>query len=202
MPRSRKVWSVSLLLLTAFCHRLPAQESLSLEARSATVISLNSRVIDTSRPQPAIAEELRVRPEDSIQDEIMLVKFPGPVTARQIKALRAASLRVYTYLPYYSYLVKMPAGQARKSLSAMGASWSGPYHPAYKISPEIAAVEAGEAKAQGQEEYRPVMLQLFPDANLGEVARKLRDLGVKGIVGSGRGSFFSRIRLLLTPTEL
>jgi hypothetical protein len=201
MLRSRKVWSVSVLLLTAFCHRLPAQESLSQEARSATVISLNSRVIDTSRPQPAIAEELRVRPEDSIEDEIMLVKFPGPVTARQIKALRAASLRVYTYLPFYAYLVKMPAGSARKSLSALGASWSGPYHPAYKISPAIAAVEAGEAKAL-QEDYRPVMLQLFPDANLGEVTRKLRDLGVNGIVGSGRGSFFSRVRLLLTSTEI
>jgi len=201
MHRSRKVWSVSLLLLTVVCHRLPAQESASLESRSATVISLNSRVIDTSRPGPAISEALRARPEDSIEDEIVLVKFPGPVTARQIKALNAESLRVYTYLPYYAYLVKMPAGRAKASLSKMGATWSGPYHPAYKISPAIAAVESGEAKA-GKEEYRPVMLQVFPDANVGEVVQKLRDLGVKGIVGQGRGAFFSKIRLLLSPSEI
>jgi len=201
MSRSWKVCSLFLLLLAALCPRLPAQEALGQEARPATVISLNSGVIDTSRPQPAIAEALRVRPEDSIEDEIVLVKFPGPVTARQIRALRAESLQVYTYLPYYAYLVRMPANRAKASLSKMGASWSGPYHPAYKISPAIAAVEAGEAKA-GREEHRPVLLQVFPDANVREVTQKLRDLGVKGIVGSGRGTFFSKVRLLLTPSEI
>ena len=171
MSRFWKVCSSSLLLLAAFSHRLPAQEAASLEARPATVISLNSRVIDTTRPEPAIAEALRVRPEDSIENEIVLVKFPGPVTARQIKALRAESLQVYTYLPHYAYLVKMPANRAKASLSKMGASWTGPYHPAYKISLAIAAVEAGDAKAAGREEYRPVLLQIFPDANVSEFSQ-------------------------------
>jgi hypothetical protein len=206
MPGSWKVWSTSLLLFAVLSPSLPAQEAPGLEARAATVISLNSRVIDTSRPEPEtpeIAEALRVRPEDAIEDEIVLVKFPGPVTARQVKALKAASLRVYAYLPYYAYLVKMPAGKAKASLSKMGATWSGPYHPAYKISPAIAEVVAGELKAEAaQGDYRPVMIQIFPDANLGEVIQKLRDLGVKGIAGSGRGSLFSRVRLLLTPSEI
>jgi len=48
MSRSWKVWNVSFLLLTAFCQRLPAQEASSLEARSATVISLNSGVMTYS----------------------------------------------------------------------------------------------------------------------------------------------------------
>ncbi len=207
MPGSWKVWSASLLLFTVLSPSLPAQEALSLEARAATVISLNSRVIDTSRPESSVAEEipeaLRVRPEDSIEDEIMLVKFPGPVTARQVKALKAASLKVYAYLPYYAYLVKMPAGKARSSLSKMGATWSGPYHPAYKISPAIAEMVGGDFKAEAARgDYRPVMLQILPDANLGEVVQKLKDLGVKGIAGSGRGGFFSRVRLLLTPSEI
>ncbi len=215
MPGSWKVWSTSLLLFAVLSPALPAQESLSLEARAATVISLNSRVIDTSRPETAgtgeiageitgeISEALRVRPEDSIEDEILLVKFPGPVTARQVKALKAASLRVYAYLPYYAYLVKMPAGKAKASLSKMGATWSGPYHPAYKISPAIAEVVAGDAKAEAAKgDYRPVMLQVFPDTDLREVVQKLKDLGVQGIAGSGRGSFFSRVRLLLTPSEI
>lgn len=201
MPGSWKAWSASLLVFAILAPRLPAQEALSLEARAATVISLNSRVIDTSRPETEIAEALRVRPEDAIEDEILLVKFPGPVTARQMKALRAESLRVYTYLPYYAFLVKMPAGRAKSSLAKMGAVWTGPYHPAYKLSPAIAAMQGGETKA-AQEEYRPVMLQIFPDASVSEVVQKLRDLGVKGIVGAGRGSFFSRVRLLLTPTEI
>jgi hypothetical protein len=205
MPGSRKVWSVSSLLLVAVCLRLPAQEAAAgLEARASTLISLSSRVIDTSRPQPEISAALRVRPEDAVEDEIVLVKFPAPPNARQIEALRQASLKVYTYLPYYTYLVRMPAGKrSAADLSKLGASWSGPYQPLYKISPAIASIEkiAAEDKARGGE-IRPVMVQVYPDADLGEVVRKMRDLGVKGIAGSRQNPLFSRVRLLLSASEI
>lgn len=205
MPGSRKVWSVSSLLLVAACLRLPAQEAAaSLETRASTLISLSSRVIDTSRPQPEVPEALRVRLEDAVEDEIVLVKFPAPPTARQIEALRKASLKVYTYLPYYSYLVRMPAGKRNATdLSRLGASWSGPYQPLYKISPAIAAMEtvAADDKTRAGD-FRPVMVQVYPDADLGEVVRKIRGLGVKGVAGSRQNALFSRVRLLLTPAEI
>ena len=191
MPGSRKVWSLFLLLLAAVCPLVRAQDP-------ATAIALKSRLIDTSRPQPVLPEALRAKA--SQEDEIVLVKFPGPVTARQVKALRAASVRIYTYLPYYSYLVKMPAGGSPKALlSKLGASWTGPYHPAYKISPEIAAVSPEAKAGQG---YRPVMIQVLPDADLSEVVRTMKDLGAKGIVGAKRNPFFSRVRLLLNAAEI
>jgi subtilase family protein len=197
MPRSRKVWSMSLLLLAAAGLRLPAQEP-------STAISLSSGVIDTSKRLPEIPEALRVRPEDAAEDEIVLVKFAAPPTARQIEALREASLRVYTYLPYYSYLVRMPAGKRdAASLARIGASWSGPYQPLYKLSPVISGMAAGDAKREApQGDYRPVMIQVYPDADLGEVVRKMRGLGVRGIAGAKRNPFFSRVRLLLTPSEV
>lgn len=197
MPRSRKVWSLSLLLLAAAGLRLPAQEP-------ATAISLSSGVIDTSKRLPEIPEALRVRAEDTVEDEIVLVKFPAPPTARQIEALRAASLRVYTYLPYYTYLVKMPTGKRDAAgLARIGASWSGPYQPLYKLSPAISGMAAGDAKREAsQGDYRPVMIQVYPDADLGEVTRKMRDLGIQGIAGAKRNPFFSRVRLLLTPSEI
>ena len=46
------------------------------------------------------------------------------------------------------------------------------------------------------------MVQVYPDADLGEVVRKMRDLGVKGIVGSRQNPLFSRVRLLLSPSEI
>jgi subtilisin family serine protease len=204
MSRSRKPWSLFLLSAIVLCPCLGAQD-LSLDARAATVISLSSRVIDTSLPEPALPEALRAHPADSRDPDgdVVLVKFPGPVTADQDEALRAASLRVYTYLPFYAYLVKMPAGaQTGSLLSAVGASWSGLYHPTYKISREVAAVEPGEQTRGGKEEYRLVMVQVFPDADLSQVLGAMKELGVKGIVGAGQGSFFSRVRLLLTPTEI
>lgn len=197
MPRSRKVWSMSLLLLAAAGLRLPAQEP-------ATAISLSSGVIDTGKRLPEPPEALRVRPEDAVEDEIVLVKFPAPPTAWQVEALRKASLRVYTYLPYYSYLVRMPAGKRdAASLAKIGASWAGPYQPLYKISPAIAGMTGGDAKREAsQGDYRPVMLQVYPDADLGEVVRKMRDLGIQEIAGAKRNPFFSRVRLLLTPSEI
>jgi hypothetical protein len=201
MSGPKKVCSAFLLLLAAVSLRASAED---LEARAATVISLNSRVIDTRRPEPEIPKALQVRPEDAAEDEIVLVKFPAPATARQMRALKAASSRIYTYLPFYTYLVKMPAGERAKSgLARLGATWSGPYHPLYKISPAIAGMEAGDAKSEAARgDYRPVLVQVYPDADLGEVVRSLRELGAEGIVGARRNPFFSRVRLLLTPSEI
>ncbi|MFY9823180.1 MAG: S8 family serine peptidase [Thermoanaerobaculia bacterium] len=94
-------------------------------------------------------------------------------------------------------------GRSRSSL-AFGASWSGPYHPAYKISPEIAAVgaEDSEEAVKSSRPVLPVMVHVLPDADLSEVMQTMKDLGVKGIVGSRRDPRFSRVRLLLTPAEI
>jgi Subtilase family len=207
MSRSKLLWGLLLLCIAALSPALQAEKLQSQEARAAAVISLESAVIDTSRPLPAIPEALRVGPGDTVEDEIVLVKFPGPVTARQERALRAASLQVYTYLPYYAYLVKAPAGSlTSKRLAAMGATWSGPYHPYYKISRAAAAFAApdpaSEAAAGRRKDLRPVLLHVFPDADLGEVVQQIRDLGLPATLGKGRGSRFSRIRLLLTPAEI
>ncbi|MES1244753.1 MAG: S8 family serine peptidase [Acidobacteriota bacterium] len=203
MIRTKSVWFSPLLLLAALCLPLVAQTSPA--ARPATAISLRSGVIETSRPEPALPEALRARPAAPGEDQVVLVKFPGPVTAHQIQALRDASVRVYSYLPDYAFLVKMPAGaDARTVLRSLGASWSGPFHPAYKIAPEIARISgAGGAEgAAAAQTPRPVMVHVLPDADLGRVVRTMKDLGARGLVGARRGESFSRVRLLLTPDEI
>jgi hypothetical protein len=191
MPGSRKVWTVSLLLLAALGPRLRAQGD--------PLISLRSRAIDTRRPQPEIPATLSAGPEEAGADAVVLVKFPAPPDGRQIAALRAASLRVYAYLPYNAYLVRMAtAARSPAALAKLGVSWSGPYQPLYKISPALAAA----APATASDGYRPVMIEVYPDADLGEVVGKIRDLGAQGIMGWGRNPLFSRIRLLLSPAEI
>jgi len=90
MPRSKPVWCLLLLCIATLSPAVRAEEVQSLEARAAAVISLESIVIDTSRPQPAIPEALRAGPGDTVEDEIVLVKFPGPVTARQARAAQTS----------------------------------------------------------------------------------------------------------------
>jgi hypothetical protein len=198
MPSSRKLCCAVVLSLAALVPRLQAQE----ETRAATVISLNSTVIDVSHPQ-VVPEALQVHPDPAAESQVMLVKFPRPVTAKQARELRAVSLEVYTYLPYYSYLVKMPAGEktAQARLARAGAVWSGPYHPAYKISRSVAMIETLTTD-KSRATYRPVILEVLPDADVNEVVQKIRDLGIRGIVGAKHGAFFSKVRLLLTADEI
>lgn len=191
-------WSAAMLLLGSSLAQAHAQA-----ADESRLILLNSHVIDTGRPMPAIPEALRAPGDDS--SETVIVKFPGPISARQEQALREASLEVYAYLPHYAYLAKMPAGWRQKA-KALGASWAGLYHPFYKMSRQVSELPAFDfaQDALGIEERpRIVMLQVFPDTDVREVVRRIRDeLGVPGVVGWGRGERFSRVRLLLTPSEI
>jgi subtilisin family serine protease len=160
------------------------------------VISLNSHRIDVARP-PVAPEALRAD-AGTRGAEYVLVKFPGPVSAEQKTALAAATRRIYTYLPENAFLVRMDETPDRAArLARLGAAWSGPYHPLYKISRYVAAVSA-DAKPQPL----MVMLHVYPDADLARVVEELGQKGVTGVVGSRRNPFFSRIRLLLPPAEV
>jgi hypothetical protein len=202
MPGSKKPWSTSLLslLLLSAVSPLAAQD---LDARAEATISLNSQVIDTSRPEPAELPKA-LRAQEAVEDEVLLVKFPGPVTAGQVGALEAAGARIYTYLPYYAYLVKVPAGSPAKSrFASIGAVWTGSYRPEHKMPREVAEIAAGDPAREAKAgDFRPVMIHILPDADLNGVVRTIRDLGVEGVVGARSGGLFSRVRLLLTPSEI
>jgi hypothetical protein len=188
-------WALYMAMAVLLCLVV----SPAVQAEESTKIFLSSQVIDTRAPEAQVPEPLRARLEEDLEDQIVLVQFPGPVTDRQMRALRAASVRVYTYLPENAFLVKVPARSLTKArLSSLGAIWSGPWHPAYKLSPALAAV----SPAKAQESYHPVLLHIFPDADLSEVVRQVRDLGLQAVVGSQRGRSFSRVRLLLSPSEI
>ncbi len=168
-------------------------------------ISLNSVAIDTAAPA-AVPEGLSVQPRAGDETEVVLVKFPGPVTAAQFQALQAAALRVYTYLPHDTFLVRLPVGRAAEASfrSAVGASFTWPYHPLYKISRWVAAVQPREEAEEGAatSARRSIMVQVYPDADLKQVVREIRDLGIESVPGSRENPFFSRIRLLLTDGEI
>ena len=80
-------------------------------AESSPWITLNSVVVDTRDALALVPAHLTVQAGDAAAQQFVLVKFPGPITAEQDQALRRVATQVYTYLPYYSYLVRMPAGE-------------------------------------------------------------------------------------------
>lgn len=166
-------------------------------AGTRDVISLNSHVIDPQRPA-AIPPALQA--EAGGDFEYVLVKFPGPPSAAQLRALEAAVERVYTYLPYDAFLVKR--GARRDLPAALGASAVVPWHPWYKLSRFVTDVVADERDTARAPAPRMLLLHVFPDAELDRVLSELEALGVKGVVGAQRNPYFSRVRLLLTPAEI
>jgi fibronectin type 3 domain-containing protein len=152
------------------------------------LIAMNSQRIDT-----------RVTPDEAAASGggRMLVKFPGPVTAEQLAAL-AATAQIYTYLPYDTFLVR-PLGGLVASRPT-GASWTGAYLPAYKVSRAVAALAQQASPAAA--DTRTVMITAFPDADLAAVARAAAGLSGVTVVGSDRSARFARVRLRVPDAAL
>jgi hypothetical protein len=178
------------------------------DADRGRLISLSSRTIDVAAPSAEAAEipeRLKAAPAGASDDAYVLIKFPGPVTARQHAALARAAARIYTYLPYDTYLVRMRQGKAASASTRaeLGARWIGPYHPAYKISSSITALGAGLLPFDKRgSAYRQVLVEVYPDADLGKVKDEIRALGIEGVAGARSNPFFSRLRLLLSAEEI
>jgi len=138
-----------------------------------------------------------------------IVKFPGPVTAEQLRNLEARTEQIYTYLPHDAFLVRF-ASQPEESLEReLGVSWYGPYQPVYKLSSALqrerdSFLQQSAVGLVGSEDSRRhiVMIQVFPDADLEAVSRRLKALGAGEVVGEDRGSRFSRVRLLVSSQDL
>lgn len=164
------------------------------------LVSLASGVIDAADPGP-VPESLAAGAAGS---SYAIVKFPGPVSAEQLRALHGAVENVYTYLPYDAFLVRRKSSEAAADLTATGARWVLPYHPAYKLGPAIAGVRAAAGKlSPSASKPLVVAIQAYPDADLGRLRRRLGNLGLGAeVVGMAEGRRFSRLRLLLTPEQV
>ena len=82
-----------------------------------------------------------------IETEIHVVQFRGPVKPEWRAALEANALRVYEYLPDHSFLARLAPADAA-TLEAMDEIRAvEPYHPAWKLSPDLHASGAARVTA-------------------------------------------------------
>jgi subtilisin family serine protease len=177
-----------LLLLLSACNSIGGDTDADQDR--GHVIALGSQVIDTRLAADATTS--------TTADGYQLVKFPGPVTAEQIQEL-SAHARIYTYLPHDTFLVRPLAGATNRirAGTSVGASWTGVYKPEFKIASnllDVATIAPGETHT--------VMATVYPDADLSLVVDAATRLPGATVVGSDRGSKFSRIRLRIDGTSL
>ncbi|MCC6189756.1 MAG: S8 family serine peptidase [Anaerolineales bacterium] len=72
-----------------------------------------------------------------------LVQFGGPIEGAWLANLEKAGLRPLQYYAHNAYLVWGTAASRLAAESAPAVRWTGAFHPAYKISPALARLEAG-----------------------------------------------------------
>ncbi len=173
-------------------------------ADRASRVALRSYDLDTREPVavPAglAADAATALTPLGAGSELVLVKYPAPVGARERAGLEAAAGRVLVYLPHDAFLVRVARG-AGAGFAPAGASWVGPYHPLYKISPEAAAL-AADPGARPADDPVPVLLHLDPDTDLAAAVAAVRALGAGRVVGARAKQRLARVRLLMTPGEV
>lgn len=106
------------------------------------LVLLKRGQIDTTGPEPAISNDLRLA--ESSSRALHLVQLFGPPTPESVETLTRTGATIVSYIPNNAYLMWTTRSQRQRLHSlrqgADGASlvqWDGPFHPAYKLDPHI-----------------------------------------------------------------
>ncbi len=70
------------------------------------------------------------------------MQFSGPVEALWLEQVAALGGEVVGYIPNNTHIVRMAPSTVAAVQSLPSVRWVGPYRPAYKVAPELAAASA------------------------------------------------------------
>ncbi|HYN88686.1 MAG TPA: S8 family serine peptidase, partial [Ardenticatenaceae bacterium] len=100
-----------------------------------------------------------------------LVQFKGPSTEAWKADVTGAGAQLYGYVPDYSLIARMDDAALAQVRAFPFVRWVGPYHPAYRLSPELSAAHT----AAGANLL--VDVELLPGIDLDRVAARVNQLG-------------------------
>jgi len=103
-------------------------------------LSLKFAEFDTAGAAPAIPGALRAAPRRDDAADYFLVQIEGPVTEAAKNVLRARGLTLLDYVPNHAFVVRGTTAAVRDAVANGEARWSSPFHPAYRIDPELLPV--------------------------------------------------------------
>jgi len=161
-----------------------------VDDRSHGTIDLASGAIDPRVTEPADQEATRASDGSG---QYLIVQLDGTATTADLESLAANVDEVYGYLPQDAFLVRVTPGQPVASLGA----WVGLYRPEYKIAREVREIgDEPAAVIDGDHEaLRTIMVQTYPDADLGRITAEVARYPEADLVGTGTGGRFSRLRM-------
>jgi subtilisin family serine protease len=112
----------------------------------------------------------------STAPSLVLVQFRGPVQAAWTDELNRQGGEVLGYIPDHTFLVRAAPGSIERLQALEPVRWVGPYAPAYKLAPDLAAppTTAGLAAAPAP---REVLVAGFAGAPVADLQALLREAG-------------------------
>ncbi|MDW8218106.1 MAG: S8 family serine peptidase, partial [Acidobacteriota bacterium] len=131
-------------------------------------------------------------------DGYYLVQFTGRTRDAWLTQLQALGVEPVQYVPHQAYLVYVPATARETTTGLAFVRWMGPYHPIYKLSPDLQWVFTGKArKPAGDGTY---LVATFKREGLEAAARQVATVGkVLTAEAMPSGAAFDVLRVQLTP---
>lgn len=135
--------------------------SISLDGKTVSAatearykVLLRYAEFDPLETVPSIPENLASR---NGGDDVYIVQFRTQAVDGYLNSLENLGVKVYKYLPDYSYIVRMDDTVRGKVSSLPFVRWIGKYEPAYKIDPDVAASLSHRSKKPNR--YNIMMLE-------------------------------------------
>ena len=163
------------------------------------VIYLRGRAIDTAVPTPAVPKQLRMSP--TVGDQLHLIHFAGPIKEEWLEEVKAqGKVKVITYISNNAYLIWTdgPTLEKLQELSSRRPflKWTGPYHPAYKLHPEVSrTIEAGGEDVK-------VTVQFFAHEGVEESIAAVKAKAKEVIRDVWSVGAYRNLRILIAPAQL
>jgi len=145
-----------------------------------TMVGRGQYRFDTRYGEPPIPDDLREQLSPDQRFALRIIQFTGPVKESWVDLLRSLSVIPLDFLGNFAILAKVPTSVLSTVVSYPFVQWIGPYHPAYKLSPEL-----GVTKRAAQE-LGPVIVSALAE-DIVALKSQLLAAGFQVIVGHVSG---------------
>jgi len=128
----------------------------------AGTIHLATGAFDPLVAEPAVESWLRAEPPNSGESSYYLVQLDGPPTDARKNAVESAGAELIAYVPDNTYIARIAGADVDAVAATRSATWVGPYHPAYKMSPLIGTHEFKDPR-RANDSFLTLMVRVFDD---------------------------------------
>jgi hypothetical protein len=159
------------------------------------LVMLKRGQIDTTGSGPEVNEDLR-QPDIRARG-LRLVQLFGPPTPDSLRVIKETGARIVSYVPNNTYLIWATPAQVGRVRALVKRSdvvqWEGPYHPAYKLDPQI--------KLDSVEQI-PASIQVLDTAEAGRALSLIKSVARKVLVDEYRSPGIIHIKVLAESNRL